>query len=538
MKKICLVSIVKNESRVIIRMLNSVKHLIDHFIIVDTGSTDNTIELIKTWSETTGIKGEIFCRSWVNFAYNRTEALQLAKDKGDYVILMDADEIVEDDNFNKNKLNADGYYIHYTGDCDYAQILLINNRINWKYKSVTHEYIYSDEAKIYLDIKELKMTHFYDGGNRAKKFERDIELLKQGIIDEPNNSRYYFYLGQSHKDLNKFEEAIQYYAQAIKLSEWVEEVFYSKYAIGHCYEKLGKLNEAKIAYLKAWESRPNRAEPLYKLAVLCRNNKEYNLAYLFCKRAEEICYPTDHLFIEKPVYEYMILFEKSISAYYIGKVQEAYNVCKILLNDDRVSEEIQRQTRYNIQFSEIKLFGKVITTSFDRKRAFENLKDIYKICNKLDIPIFPFAGTLLGIVRENDFIGHDEDMDFGIRFKDYKPNLVNALISNGFKFELSIGKLEKGLELRFSKRHIQVDIFIFYDKLDYQCTYCYDNNGNLYELKFNAFQLEERIFKTTRILVPTNVEDFIRQQYGNDWKTPKKVWNYLTDNQNQTKEKK
>jgi tetratricopeptide (TPR) repeat protein len=269
--------------------------------------------------------------------------------------------------------------------------------------------------------------------------------------------------------------------------------------------------------------------------MLCRNNKEYQQAYLFCEKALEIPYPKDLLFIEKAVYEYALLFEKSIVAYWVGKYQESYECCKKLIETPNVNESIKIVSRRNIQFSEQKL-GKIITPIFTREDALENLRDIYTVCNKLNVPIFPFAGTLLGIIREGDFIAHDTDMDFAIKLEDYSSLLITELVGNRFQFEGSFGKLEKGYELRFIKRNIQIDIFFFYDNPNYNCTYYYDNYGKLYEVRYKKFELKEFMFKNIKIQIPNNPEEFLRQQYGDDWRTPKKTFNYLTDTKNITKE--
>jgi glycosyltransferase involved in cell wall biosynthesis len=523
--------IVKNESNVIIRCLNSFKDIIDHITVCDTGSTDNTIEIIETYCKKYNIPYHIKQSSWVNFAVNRSEVVKLARPHADYTLLMDADEIFINKGLDKADLTADGYYIHYTGSLDFAQILLINNKLEWAYKSVTHEYIYSNEAKNYVDLKNVQMYHFYDGNNKVGKSQRDIDLLRQGIIDEPNNIRYHFYLAQSLKDIEQYQEAIEYYIKTINFRGWDEEGFYSRYQIGRCYDRLGKFNEAKIAYLKAWEFRPTRTEPLYYLAMMCRNQKEYNQAYMYCKKALEVPYPEDRLFVEKNIYMHLLLFEKSISAYWIGKYQESYDDCKKLLNcvNDNVPEYIKTQTRANIQFSEIKLFGHIITSTFNRENALENLKDVYRICNELKIPVFPFAGTLLGIIREDAFIAHDDDMDFGIYPNTYKPELIQALISEGFKLSLTIGKEDNGYELRFFKRNIQIDLFLFYNKDNYMTTYVYDNSGNSYEMKFNPFNLTKYFFKNFKIAVPDFPKDFLCEHYGPNWKTPNKSWNYLKD---------
>src|ERR1051326_1134569 len=109
-KTICLNMIVKNESEVIERCLNSVKHLIDYWVIVDTGSNDGTQEVIKNFLR--DIPGELLERPWVDFAHNRNEALFAAKDKADYLLFLDADEIWQySPKFSLPVLDQDAYYV-------------------------------------------------------------------------------------------------------------------------------------------------------------------------------------------------------------------------------------------------------------------------------------------------------------------------------------------------------------------------------------------------------------------------------------------
>src|SRR6185369_8019373 len=90
---ICLAMIVKNESAVIRRCLDSVRPFIDRWLIVDTGSTDGTQALIRDIMRDT--PGELHERPWVDFGTNRTEALELARGLADYSLVIDADDVLE-----------------------------------------------------------------------------------------------------------------------------------------------------------------------------------------------------------------------------------------------------------------------------------------------------------------------------------------------------------------------------------------------------------------------------------------------------------
>src|SRR3954467_653686 len=90
MSRVCLNMIVRDESAVIERCLASVRPHVDHWVIVDTGSMDDTIERIRRAMDP--VPGDVFERPWRDFGHNRTEALELARNRADYVLFIDADE--------------------------------------------------------------------------------------------------------------------------------------------------------------------------------------------------------------------------------------------------------------------------------------------------------------------------------------------------------------------------------------------------------------------------------------------------------------
>src|SRR5215471_11928556 len=103
---LCLNMIVKNEAPVIARSLASVRPITDYWVIVDTGSTDGTQDAIRALMA--DLPGELHERPWRDFAHNRTEALELARPHGEYVLIIDADDVLEcETQFKMPVLEAD-----------------------------------------------------------------------------------------------------------------------------------------------------------------------------------------------------------------------------------------------------------------------------------------------------------------------------------------------------------------------------------------------------------------------------------------------
>lgn len=334
--KICLNMIVKNESRVIQRCLESVKPVIDYWVIVDTGSTDGTQELIYECMR--GIPGELYERPWRNFGENRSEAFELAKGKADYILFMDADDTLEFEREKQWPLLTKDLYLFWRGgrDFGYLKPQLVRGNFPWRWVGVTHEHIESPRR---YTSAILPGVHYQsgDGGARSRdpqKYWNNVHLLLEGLKKEPENTRYMFYLAESYRDAGDKEKALEWYCKRIEAAGWAEEVFYSKLQVGHLLRQLGKPHALVIeAYEQAHRYRPHRVEPLYYLAALYNREKRYEEAYTLLKTAQSLpqAEKPDLLFHEKWISRYGLLFELALSSHYLGRDQESQNLCSQLL---------------------------------------------------------------------------------------------------------------------------------------------------------------------------------------------------------------
>lgn len=349
-KTLALCCIVLNEEKVLPRLVESVKDIIDYWVIVDTGSTDSTRDIIpKLFGD---IPGELHERPWVDFGHNRTELCKLAKGKADYLLLLDADMTATLDGFDKNTLTGRGYHLRYSGPLDYAQMLLVSGHIDWRYEGVTHEFITCNEPLVVAYVGGIIINHHLDGGSRDNKLVRDLNLLRHGIIDEPENKRYFFYIAQTLKDMKNHQEALVFYNKRITMGGWPEEVWYSMYQSGKMLDKLDKVPESRTAFLEAYEYRPSRAETLFYMGRMCRKKKLYAQAVLFLEAAKRVKYPTnDLLFIEKPVYDYLIDYELSVAYFWVKKYNESIMLCEKLRDDPIVPKSLMGSIEQNRQFA-------------------------------------------------------------------------------------------------------------------------------------------------------------------------------------------
>lgn len=144
--KIVLTMIVKNEAHVIERCIASVRPIIDAYLIVDTGSEDGTQDVIRR--ALADLPGEVVDRPWVDFAANRTEALELARPYGDYSLMIDADVVcviepgVDPIEFRKS-LVADVYRVMLRDAIHYHRPQISSTKLPFRYRGAARVSRYS-----------------------------------------------------------------------------------------------------------------------------------------------------------------------------------------------------------------------------------------------------------------------------------------------------------------------------------------------------------------------------------------------------------
>lgn len=261
---------VKNEEKNLPRLFASVKGFADKIIVLDTGSTDGTVPLLKEmWLDD---ELEYTQEDFVDFGTSRTRLMQFAKGKADWLLLMDADQTLqitavdadaardavekfrEQLPFTSPDITA--FSLKHAGTWPYWVPRLIRGDRDWKFVGVTHEYL--DGGHISTKLPDIEIVHHADGGSRADKFERDLRLLSKEVGGNPTNDRAWFYLANTYRDLGRLEEARACYEKRVTLGGWDEEVFMARL-------EAAKISKDPLEFWETWACRPTRAEPLYYL---------------------------------------------------------------------------------------------------------------------------------------------------------------------------------------------------------------------------------------------------------------------------------
>jgi glycosyltransferase involved in cell wall biosynthesis len=342
--------IVKNEARVIERCLASVRHLVDTWVISDTGSTDGTQDLVRRALD--GIPGELHEDPWVDFGHNRTRNIERARGRADYLLTLDADHVLRQD-APLPRLTADSYMLRYdTPGAQHRFKHLMRGDRAWRYEGVTHEYPCTDEPDAQRNLDALVIEDRADGGCRDEKFERDARLLRGELERDPANPRTVFYLANTERDLGHTEEAIALYERRARMGGWSEEVYCSLLEAGLLRaERTDDWPGAMDAFSRAWEVRPGRLEACYELVSRLRLRGRHRTAHALLRDVVDRPEPDDLLFTRPWVYRWGLLFEYSIAAHWVGDHLASVRACDRLLAMRDLPDAVRRQTLVNREFS-------------------------------------------------------------------------------------------------------------------------------------------------------------------------------------------
>lgn len=348
--------IVKNESKIITRCLDSIKNIINFLYVQDTGSTDNTLDVIKEWASSNNIDMDCNVVPFQDFAHNRTKALERLRQLThvDYALVLDADEVI-DVKRELPPLDKDFYYTTCKyGNIQYLRPFLISNRKPFHYCGVLHEFVDCKEAYTKGILEDIFIIPFNDGhrSDDVQKFQKDSLILENAIKQEDDlflKSRYTFYCAQSYRDCNDYKNALNKYSLRTKQGGWFQEIYISYLNEGRLKQLIGETEQSIInSFLNGIDTDPYRAECYCEVSRMFRLCKKYNLAYMFSKKGLECKMNNSNLFSEPEAYGWRMMDEYTLACYYTSRLEQGYSAL-VKLIDEAPDSEKERLTR-NLSF--------------------------------------------------------------------------------------------------------------------------------------------------------------------------------------------
>jgi len=354
------VLMVKNEAPVIREtLLPLIEGGINNFLIFDTGSTDNTIELTEAFfSEHRVSRGIILQEPFVDFATSRNRALQYAEETFPEVCFM----LMPDAEWHLHSVQGlldfceshrhdthESYSVRIMdAHLDFYAQRLIRSHTTARFVGVVHETLnqvspHKAPNNIFFEL----ISTDYGSEKSRLRWLRDRDILLQECKRNPHDERLTFYLAQTYACLDDWSSACWWYERRVGMHGWDEENFMARYRLAQAYEALGNWNQAACNYLAAHSLRPQRAEPLVALAQHYWDTREFALAFIFARQAVEIPYPfSDTLFVEKLLYEYTRYDLLGCIAWYVGAYEIGEKAVRAALSVCSNSVHLQRNLRF------------------------------------------------------------------------------------------------------------------------------------------------------------------------------------------------
>lgn len=326
---LALASMVKNEVDTIHRTINSTANYVDKFIFLDTGSTDGTQDKIRELAALHNKPLILKEFPFIDFSTNKNILLDTCLDETIYALILDAnDELVDGEKLRKfcenNKSDDTCYSLMYNfNNCSYFPATrLIKPGYKWKFAGSVHEIPLNknDFTRQTLDniwLKQIK-DNPKDIQKSNNRYKTDVKLLLKDLKKNPSDARTVFYIGQSYECCGDHQNAFKYYERRIDMIGYIEEKYMSYYRCARMTQEMGQpWDRSFYYYIKAFEC-CKRAEPIIQIAKYYKD-KDWILAYTYCKMALELPYPSKHvasLFMDPNVYNYERYFLMGIIAYY------------------------------------------------------------------------------------------------------------------------------------------------------------------------------------------------------------------------------
>lgn len=294
--------IVKDEAHGIAKTLQSFAPFIDYWTIMDTGSTDNTADVVRETLR--AVPGELIEGPFVDFSTTRNHVLAHHGEKTRWTLMPDADDyLVGGDKLRQQlpvqETGIEGFMLNLRrGHLDYYLPLVLRSSKKLRYVGRVHENV---DRLIQHKIAGVEVRQDQPPESREaskKRWERDARLLEEDLRGNPRNPRTLFYLAQTYECLSDKPKAIELYLKRIEVGGWVDETFETHLRLASLYRASSNDVEADRWLIAAHSLLPERAEPLLKLAQHYHSKDSHALAFLFSDRGAEMPYSQSTLWVD------------------------------------------------------------------------------------------------------------------------------------------------------------------------------------------------------------------------------------------------
>ena len=299
--------ILKDEAATIARTLKSVRPWIDRWVIVDTGSTDATREVVRDTMR--GVPGILYSRDFADFATTRNLALYLAGEATPFLLWLDADDLLEDGAELRAALERDpaGSAWHLEarqGAWSWESCRVARTAARWRFVGAVHEVLVGGcgeraAGRVLHEPPDTIAARI----RSSRRWARDVELLRAALERDPGDTRSAFYLGMTLLWLGRYEAAAEALWRRVNMGGWSEEIYVARLQLAGCMANLGRAwPQIEGMLLDAVALAPKRAEALALLEEWYRARGEPARAAECGAARLALSAPASGLFVDRRLY--------------------------------------------------------------------------------------------------------------------------------------------------------------------------------------------------------------------------------------------
>lgn len=363
--KICVYAIAKNESKFVKRWMESMKEA-DMVVVLDTGSTDDTVEQLKKYGATVVTKK---IDPW-RFDVARNESLKLVPEDVDICVCTDLDEVFKEgwrkileESWNDNITKVKYHYNWHFDEDGKPDVTFYHEKIHkrkgYQWSHPVHETLqYKEGVEQVMILDEIVLNHYPDTMKSRKHY---LPLLELAVKENPNDDRNIHYLGREYMYYQRWNDCIDTLIHHLELPNavWKEERAASMRFISRSYIALKRIEEARMWLDKAIQEAPHLRDAYVERALLEYQVEDWEAVSKYCLAALQIksnpkTYVNETFSFDHTVYDLL-----SLSSYYLGKYEAAYeyinkalalspNNKRLLDNKEWIKEKISMQEKKDV----------------------------------------------------------------------------------------------------------------------------------------------------------------------------------------------
>ncbi len=284
-QKISLCMIVKDEEHFLPGCLKSVQGLIDELIVVDTGSTDRTMEIAREYG------AKIYQHPWQNdFSFHRNQSMSYAT--GDWILILDADEELDPSEHEMIRSSIKRKNIYAISFVVYNKIQhgrtgflnshrMFRNGRGYHYSGIVHNQLIMDDTYFSSQFKVYHHGYGLSDEQMNAKGRRTEALLKKQLEENPDNAFAHFNLAQIYRGLGDPESSLRHSTRVTELlspesKDRLHVYIMALDQMGCAYVGLKQIDKAKETFYKALELKPDYLDPLFNLGYVYAQGGEFD----------------------------------------------------------------------------------------------------------------------------------------------------------------------------------------------------------------------------------------------------------------------